>query len=34
MGDRRGAYRVWLGTLREGDHLEDIEVDVRKIKNK
>jgi hypothetical protein len=23
MGDRRGAYRVWWGDLREIDHLED-----------
>jgi hypothetical protein len=23
MGERRGAYRVVVGNLREGDHLED-----------
>jgi hypothetical protein len=27
MEDRRGAYRVWFGDLRERDHLEDQRVD-------
>ena len=27
MGDRRGAYRVWWGNLREGDYLEGTDVD-------
>jgi hypothetical protein len=27
MGERRGAYRVWWGDLREVDHLEDPCVD-------
>ena len=26
IGDRRGAYRVLVGELREGDHLEDLDV--------
>ena len=26
IGDRRGAYRVLVGDLREGDHLEDLGV--------
>ena len=26
MGDRRGAYWVWWGGLRERDHLEDLSV--------
>ena len=26
---RRGAYRVWWGYVREGDHLEDAGVDGR-----
>ena len=26
MGDRKGAYRVWWGDLREGDHLKDLDV--------
>jgi hypothetical protein len=29
MGDRRGAYRVLWGNLRERDCLEDISVDRR-----
>jgi len=29
MGDRRGVYRVLVGNLREGDHLEDPGVDGR-----
>ena len=29
MGDRRSAYRVWLGDLKDGDHLEDLGVDRR-----
>jgi len=24
MGEGRDEYRVWVGTLRERDHLEDI----------
>jgi hypothetical protein len=27
MGQRRGAYRILVGNLRERDHLEDIDVD-------
>jgi hypothetical protein len=27
MGDRRGSYRVLVGKLREGEHLEDPGVD-------
>ena len=27
MGDRRGAYRVLMGKLRERDRLEDLDVD-------
>jgi hypothetical protein len=23
MGERRGAYRVWRGNMREGDYLND-----------
>jgi hypothetical protein len=30
-GDRRGAYRVLVGDLREGDHLEDLRVGGRLI---
>ena len=30
MGERRGAYRVLGGDLRESDHLEDPGVDERK----
>jgi hypothetical protein len=30
-GDRRGAYRVWWGDLREIDNLEDLSVDRRTI---
>ena len=26
MGDRRGAYRVFVGDLRERDHLEDLDI--------
>jgi hypothetical protein len=29
MGDERGAYRVWWGNLRTGDHLGDVDVDGR-----
>ena len=29
MGERRGAYRVLVGSLRERDHLEDTGVDGR-----
>ena len=28
-GDRRGAYRVSAGNLRDGDHLEHVYVDGR-----
>ena len=31
MGNRRGAYWVWWGDLREGDLLEDLSVDGRTI---
>jgi hypothetical protein len=27
MGERRGVYRVWLGNLRERDHLENPGID-------
>jgi hypothetical protein len=27
MGITRGAYRSWWGDLREGDHLEDPDID-------
>jgi hypothetical protein len=27
--ERRGAYRVLVGNLREGDHLEDPDIDGR-----
>jgi hypothetical protein len=30
-GERRDAYKVWWGELREGDHLEEPVVDGRKI---
>jgi hypothetical protein len=26
MEERRGAYRVWWGNMRERDHVEDIGV--------
>jgi hypothetical protein len=26
MGEKRGAYRIWWGDLREGDHLGDLGV--------
>jgi hypothetical protein len=29
MGEKRGAYRIWCGDLREGDHLGDPGVDGR-----
>jgi hypothetical protein len=29
MGERRGAYRVLVGNLREGDHLKDQGIDGR-----
>jgi hypothetical protein len=28
-GEKRGAYRIWWGNLREGDHLGDPGVDGR-----
>jgi hypothetical protein len=27
VGERRAAYRVWVGKLKETDHTEDIDVD-------
>jgi hypothetical protein len=27
VGERRGAYRVLWGNVREGDRLEDIDID-------
>ena len=29
MGEMRGVYRVLMGTLKEGDHLEGLGVDGR-----
>jgi hypothetical protein len=29
MGEERGAYRIWWGDPREGDHLGDPGVDGR-----
>jgi len=29
MGERKGAYRTFLGKLKEGDHLEDSGVGER-----
>ena len=29
MGERRGAYRVWWGCLRERDYLEDLGLKIR-----
>ena len=29
MGDRRGAYRVLVGSLRDGNYLEDLGIDGR-----
>jgi len=29
IGERRGAYMVWRGNLRERDHLEDPSIDGR-----
>jgi hypothetical protein len=29
MGERRGVYRVWVGDLKERDHLEGSGVDGR-----
>jgi hypothetical protein len=29
MRERRRAYRIWWGNLREGDHLKDTDVDGR-----
>jgi hypothetical protein len=31
MGEKRGAYRILVGDLREGDHLGDPGVDGRTI---
>jgi hypothetical protein len=31
MGEKRGAYRIWWGDLREGDHLGDPDVDGRMV---
>jgi len=30
-GESRGVYRIWLGNLRERDHLKDTGIDGRKI---
>jgi hypothetical protein len=30
-GDRRGAYKLLWGDLRERDHLEDLHIDGRRI---
>jgi hypothetical protein len=27
MGDRRGAYRIFIGNLRKREHLEDRGID-------
>jgi hypothetical protein len=27
MGEGRGASRIWWGSLKEGDHLEDPGID-------
>jgi hypothetical protein len=32
VGNRRGAYRVSVGDLREGEHLEDVSVNGNNIK--
>jgi hypothetical protein len=29
MGEGRGVYRFWLGSLREGDHWGDPDIDGR-----
>jgi hypothetical protein len=29
MGDRKGAYRILVGYLREKDHLQGLDVDGR-----
>jgi hypothetical protein len=29
VGEGRGAYKIWWGDLKEGDHLEDPDVDGR-----
>jgi hypothetical protein len=29
MGDQRDAYRFWWRGPRQGEHLEDVHVDVR-----
>jgi hypothetical protein len=29
MGEKKGAYRIWCGDLREGDHLGDPGIDGR-----
>jgi hypothetical protein len=31
MGERCGAYRVFMGNMRERDHLEGLGLDGRKI---
>jgi hypothetical protein len=31
MGNKRGGHRVWWGGLKEGDHLEDLDVNGRVI---
>jgi hypothetical protein len=31
IGDRKGAYRIWYGNLRERDNLEDLGIDGRVI---
>ena len=31
MGEKRGAYRVWWGNLKERGHLEGLDVDRRVI---
>jgi len=27
MGDKSNAYNVWVGKLKEIDHLEDVSID-------
>jgi hypothetical protein len=31
MGEERGAYRVWWGDLRKGNHLGDPRIDGRTV---